>query len=198
MYSAAYSPDGKHVASASGDTTGATGDNGCLERWVRDSVGKSLSERRAHEGRVRCQAVVRGEACGEPFSDSDLGKLLPAGLFHTYLEKRQDVLKEQLREEIEAEAEKRRTAKKLEEVQRMNEEATQRMLQQEYPNAVQCPRCGAGPVVPENCYNLETHHGQELRGGGRVSNACPACGFFDRDRGNWARWDGRLRGSGAA
>ena len=48
VYSAAYSPDGKHVASAWGDTTGATGDNGCLERWVRDSVGKSLSERRAH------------------------------------------------------------------------------------------------------------------------------------------------------
>ena len=63
---------------------------------------------------------------------------------------------------------------------------------------MQCPRCGAGPVVPENCYNLETHHGQELQGGGRVSNACPACGFFDRDRGKWARWDGRLRGGGAA
>ena len=144
-----------------------------------------------------CTVASRGDACGAPFSDSDLGKLLPAGLFHTYLDRREDVIKEQLREEFEAEAEKRRTAE-LEEVQRMNEEATRRMLQQEYPNAVQCPRCGAGPVVPENCYNLETHHGQELRGGGRVSNACPACGFFDRDRGNWARWDGRLRGGGAA
>ena len=169
----------------------------CLQQWVRDSVGKSLSERREHEGRVRCTADVRDNACGAPFSGSDLGKVLPAKLFHTYLEKREDVLRAQLREEFEVEAEKRRKAT-LKEEKKMNEELTRRELLQEYPNAVQCPRCGAGPVVPENCYNLETHHGQELQGGGRVSNACPACGFFDRDRGNWARWDGRLRGGGAA
>ena len=62
VYSAAYSPDGKHVASAWGDTTGATGDNGCLERWVRDSVGKSLSERRAHVCTTPCTASATARA----------------------------------------------------------------------------------------------------------------------------------------
>ena len=76
----------------------------------------------------------------------------------------------------------------------MNEELTRRELLQEYPNAVQCPSCGAGPVVPENCYDLEAHHGEALQGGGHVSNACPECGFFDRDRGNWKKWDGQMRG----
>ena len=80
----------------------------------------------------------------------------------------------------------------------MNEEATRRLLLQEYPRAVQCPSCGAGPVVPEACENLASHHGEALPGGGRVSNACPACGFFDRDSRKWEKWDGRMRGGGAA
>jgi hypothetical protein len=65
------------------------------------------------------------------------------------------------------------------------------MLRQ-YPNAVQCPQCSAGPVIPEGCSDLQAHHGQRL-GGGQISNACPACGFFSRRSGDWVRWNGQMR-----
>ena len=71
--------------------------------------------------------------------------------------------------------------------------ATAEYLRREYPNAVQCPRCRAGPVIPENCYDLQAHHGEALPPGrGRISNACPSCGFFSRDRNDWVRWDCQL------
>jgi hypothetical protein len=72
-------------------------------------------------------------------------------------------------------------------------EATAEFMRRQYPNAVQCPRCGAGPVIPENCYNLQTHHGENARGGGQISNACPACRFFSRERGDWVTWNGQMR-----
>ena len=72
--------------------------------------------------------------------------------------------------------------------------ATAEFMRRQYPNAVQCPRCHAGPVIPENCYDLQAHHGETLgRGRGRISNACPSCGFFSRERGDWVRWDGQMR-----
>jgi uncharacterized C2H2 Zn-finger protein len=58
---------------------------------------------------------------------------------------------------------------------------------------VQCPHCGAGPVIPENCHDLQAHHGERARSGGQISNACPACGFFSRERGDWVRWNGQMR-----
>jgi hypothetical protein len=71
--------------------------------------------------------------------------------------------------------------------------ATAEFMRRQYPNAVQCPRCGAGPVIPENCSNLQTHHGENARGGGQISNACPACGFFGRQRDDWDTWNGQMR-----
>ena len=75
------------------------------------------------------------------------------------------------------------------------EAATAQYLRDHYRNAVQCPRCGAGPVIPEQCADLQAHHGETLSRGGRISNACPSCGFFSRNRGDWASWDGLLRRS---
>jgi hypothetical protein len=161
----------------------------CLQRWAEHCMGEDLTTRRAWDGRVRCPV---GGCGAPPFEDPEMARLLPAALFQTYLEKRTDVVKAALWEEFEETEQERRKAD-VARLDAMNEEATRKLLEQEYPNAVQCPKCGAGPVVPENCYNLATHHGDALAGGGRVSNACPACGFFDSDRGNWAKWDGRMR-----
>jgi hypothetical protein len=58
-------------------------------------------------------------------------------------------------------------------------------MRRQYPNAVQCPRCRARPVIPENCYDLQAHHGESSNiGRSRISNACPSCGFFSRERGD--------------
>jgi hypothetical protein len=73
-------------------------------------------------------------------------------------------------------------------------EATAEYMRRQFPNAVQCPRCGAGPVIPEHCYDLQAHHGEMAeQGRGRISNACPACGFFSRERGDWLMWNGQMR-----
>jgi interleukin-1 receptor-associated kinase 4 len=71
--------------------------------------------------------------------------------------------------------------------------ATAEFMLREYPNAVQCPRCSAGPVIPEGCPDLQAHHGERAHHGGQISNACPACGFFSRERGDWVRWNGQMR-----
>jgi hypothetical protein len=68
--------------------------------------------------------------------------------------------------------------------------ATAEFMRRQYHNAVQCPRCRAGPVIPEKCYDLQAHHGESSSSGsGRISNACPSCGFFSSERGDWVRWD---------
>ena len=56
----------------------------------------------------------------------------------------------------------------------------------------QCPECGYGPIIRNNCYNLLTHHGQQRHGEGRASNACPSCKFFSADASNWDPWDGTV------
>jgi hypothetical protein len=67
--------------------------------------------------------------------------------------------------------------------------ATAEFMRRQSPTAVQCPRCHAGPVIPDNCYELQAHHGESSSSGrGRISNACPGCGFFSRERKDWVRW----------
>jgi len=60
-----------------------------------------------------------------------------------------------------------------------------------FPNSYQCPRCGCGPIDHAACDNLKTHHG-ERRAGVKVSNACPACGWFSSELADWLPWDGSL------
>lgn len=60
-----------------------------------------------------------------------------------------------------------------------------------FPNSYQCPRCGCGPIDHAACDNLKTHHG-ERRAGVKVSNACPACGWFSSELADWLPWDGTL------
>lgn len=60
-----------------------------------------------------------------------------------------------------------------------------------FPNSYQCPRCGCGPIDHAACDDLKTHHG-ERRAGAKVSNACPACGWFSSELADWLPWDGTL------
>jgi hypothetical protein len=43
-------------------------------------------------------------------------------------------------------------------------------------------------------YRAAQDHGEPFpRGRCRISNACPSCGFFSKERGDLVRWDGQLR-----
>ena len=58
------------------------------------------------------------------------------------------------------------------------------------PNARQCGRCSYGPVVPEACSNLASHHGELRRGQAvPVDNSCPRCGWFVEDSSQWPTWE---------
>ena len=74
------------------------------------------------------------------------------------------------------------------------EAASAEFLRRQYPNARMCPRCRCGPVINENCFDLQAHH-NEASGRGRISNACRQCGFFTRDWNRWLPWDGVMRGN---
>ena len=58
--------------------------------------------------------------------------------------------------------------------------------------AHQCAACGFGPIDHAGCGDLEAHHGEEHAPGVAVSNACPRCGWFAEDIGEWPAWDGTV------
>ena len=61
--------------------------------------------------------------------------------------------------------------------------------------AYECPRCGCGPITHVNCTDLRAHHRDRARSGrGRISNACPHCGWFSANISDWPRWTGERVG----
>jgi hypothetical protein len=54
---------------------------------------------------------------------------------------------------------------------------TQEILRSLFPNSYMCAKCNFGPVEHHHCADLRSHHGEEI-GAGRISNACPKCGWF--------------------
>jgi serine/threonine protein kinase len=156
-----------------------------------------LARHREQGGRIIC--VQQG--CVAPYAESALARVLPDALFREYRAAQDAVVEQRLFEELQQRFQEqlevaRREFENANHVARAEQgaAATAEFMRRQYPDAVQCPRCSAGPVIPENCYNLQTHHGESSRSGrGRISNACPSCGFFSRERGDWVRWDGLLR-----
>jgi len=156
-----------------------------------------LARHRAQGGYIVCVQ----QDCGAQYAEPALARVLPDALCRRYRAAQNAVVEQRLFEELQQgfqeqiEAE-RREFENANNVVRQGAAATAEFLRRQYPNAVQCPRCHAGPVIPENCYNLQTHHGESSSSGrGRISNACPGCGFFSRERGDWVRWDGHMRGA---
>ena len=175
----------------------------CAPREVQRILGEaqeeetSLARHRAHGGRIKCVLPD----CEAMYAESTLARILPDELFREYRAAQDAVVEQRLFEELQQRFQEQLAAAK-EEFESANRAtraahdaaATAEFMRRQYPNAVQCPRCHAGPVIPENCYDLQAHHGETLpRGRGRISNACPSCHFFSRERGDWVRWDGQLR-----
>jgi serine/threonine protein kinase len=158
-----------------------------------------LARHRAQGGRILCVQ----KDCNAPYAESALARVLPDGLFREYRAAQDAVVEQRFFEELQQRFQEqleaaRREFENANDVARAEQgaAATAEFMRRQYPNAVQCPRCRAGPVIPENCYDLQAHHGESSSSGrGRISNACPSCRFFSRERGDWVRWDGQMRGS---
>ncbi|CAK9065164.1 unnamed protein product [Durusdinium trenchii] len=89
-------------------------------------------------------------------------------------------------------AESRQRQAESRQATRREEAASAEFLRRQYPNAKMCPRCRCGPVINENCFDLQSHH-NEASGRSRINNACQQCAFFTRDWNEWLQWDGVLR-----
>ena len=141
------------------------------------------------------------EGCEAPYAESALARVLPDALFREYRAAQDAVVEQRLFEELQQRFQEqleaaRREFENANHVARAEQgaAATAEFMRRRYPNAVQCPRCRAGPVIPENCYDLQAHHGESSSSGrGRISNACPSCRFFSRSRNDWVSWDGQMR-----
>jgi len=156
-----------------------------------------LERHREQGGRIKC---VQPD-CDAVYAEPALARVLSDELFVQYRAAQDAVLEQRLFTQLQqrfqvdlasAKAEFKRAGTVARTAQ--DAAATAEFMRRQYPNAVQCPRCSAGPVIPENCYDLQAHHGEHAQGGrGRISNACPACQFFSRERGDWVRWNGQMR-----
>ena len=136
---------------------------------------------RARGGLIKCVQ----DGCPGTYADSDLMLHLPARTAQRY-RREQDGVARYRRATTQAQVEGRQHAAA----------ATAEYVRMHYRNAVQCPRCGAGPVIPERCSDLQAHHGEAAANGGQINNSCPGCRFFSRDRADWHPWDGHMRGDG--
>jgi len=156
-----------------------------------------LERHREQGGRIKC--VQPG--CDAMYAEPALARVLSDELFVQYRAAQDNVVEQRLFTQLQQRFQVDLASARVEfecigTVARTAQDAaaTAEFMRRQYPNAVQCPRCSAGPVIPENCYDLQAHHGEHARGGrGRISNACPACQFFSRERGDWVRWDGQMR-----
>jgi hypothetical protein len=154
-----------------------------------------LERHRTQGGRIKC---VRPD-CEALYPETGLARALTDDVFRQYRAAQDAVVEQRLFGQLqwrfqqqlaESRAEFHRSSCAAQAAQ--DDAATAEFMRRQYPNAVQCPSCGSGPVIPENCCDLQAHHGESTRGG-RISNACPSCGFFSRERGDWVRWNGQMR-----
>jgi serine/threonine protein kinase len=155
-----------------------------------------LARHREQGGRIKC---VQPD-CEAAYPEPALARVLSDDLFRQFRAAQDAVVEQRLFDQLQHRFQEELAAVRAE-LERGNSQArtqqdaaaTAEFMRRQYPNAVQCPRCGAGPVIPENCYDLQAHHGERARGGGQINNACPACEFFSRERGDWVRWNGQMR-----
>jgi len=162
---------------------------------LHEPSGAQLARHRARGGAVQC---VQPE-CSALYDEQALARILPPDIFSAYRAAQHEVVEQRLFTQLQTRFQNdialvRATFGRESSTSRgeHDAQATAEFMQRQYPHAVQCPQCGAGPVIPENCPNLETHHGQ-ASGRGRISNACPSCQFFSRERSAWVPWDGKMR-----
>ncbi|CAE8641489.1 unnamed protein product [Polarella glacialis] len=185
---------------------------GCLDSYVEEELSmlmasaEALARHRASGGLMPCPAckdvAVRApNDAGSFYEDLQLYQGLSKEVFRGYSAAKDQATEDRIWKD-QQELFNIKLAKLQEEYRRRgvaqlaaeNEAATLQFLRRSCPNAVQCPSCGLGPVLPEGCFDLGSHHGEARARGGFVSNACRGCGFFSRERSAWARWDGNMRG----
>ena len=161
-----------------------------IERATSDDA--LLQQYRGRGGRIKFVSP----SCTHCYTDASLASALPDEGFHMYRAAQDQAVEHRIFLDLQQRFQSQ-LAEGLAEaavVQAEREEAsTAEFSRRQYPNAAMCPRCRHGPVLMEGCFDLRAHHGDVRAGGGRISNACPQCGFLAHDRNQWLPWVGELR-----
>mmetsp|Transcript_135519 Transcript_135519/g.432536 ORF Transcript_135519/g.432536 Transcript_135519/m.432536 type:complete len:169 (-) Transcript_135519:276-782(-) len=158
-----------------------------------------LEKHRARGGHIPCfrNTSAFDPRCTAVLSDGELARTLSDEIFVRYRQSQNEVVENRIWQEH-----NERFQQELARIQRQQQidsgregdEASAEFMRRQYPNARMCPTCQFGPVINENCADLQAHNGQaQSRGRSRINNACGQCGFFTRDWNQWAQWDGVLR-----
>jgi len=74
--------------------------------------------------------------------------------------------------------------------------AKQRVLEEQFrqamPDALQCPKCGWGPLDYTGCDVVRYHQGERVVGASIIDNRCRGCGFLASNKGEYMPWNGVL------
>lgn len=170
-----------------------------LDGIDEDETDSLLAEHRTLGGHIPCVRYARSfnPPCQAVYTDGELARTLHESLFVRYRQRQVEV---ERHNRFLQEVEDHRIALELDrgfrrEDARLRAEqahaASADCVRRTYPHARMCPRCGAGPVINQNCPDLAAHHGQ-ASSHSQISNACPSCGFFSADWNQWLPWDGVL------
>lgn len=160
-----------------------------------------LEDHRTRSGLVPCVHANPAfqDPCAAHYTDQALARALPNDVFVGYRAAQDATTENRLWQHFNQrfQEEVLHAQQQLERQQAAHREerASTDFLRRQYPNARMCPQCRCGPVINENCFDLQAHHNQ-ASGRSRISNACRQCGFFTRDWNQWLPWDGVIRGNG--
>jgi hypothetical protein len=171
--------------------------NGCFGNYVKTEAEQAQDHPdllRQREGKVCCP-----DGRHEPaYTEQQIARHVTDEVYTLHDQARQQVVRQGEFEAAQAQmqVEIRRMADQIRRSGGANvgpsPEVLARQLQQQMPNARMCGQCSFGPVDHQACWDLGAHQGEQVRGGGRINNACARCGWFSRDINDWPRWDGRL------
>jgi len=163
---------------------------GCAPSMVQtflERVNESdtlLEQHRARGGHIPCfrNTSAFDPRCTAVLSDGELARTLSDEIFVRYRESQNEVVENRIWQDH-----NERFRRKLARIQsqhqiesgRRGDEASAEFMRRQYPNARMCPICQFGPVINENCADLQAHNGEARSGGrSRINNACGRCGFF--------------------
>ena len=161
-----------------------------------------INNQNGTNGEIYC--TMRTEANGEncckacQFSSYQIAQCVDSETFSKYLEAIIYVSNNKLEKELLTKHSKDilelKTKSNSLEIERKNRQILQEQLQKEFPDALQCRRCGFGPIISTGCWDLETHHNHTFGYGRntRINNSCPRCGWFTREKKEWQKWNGIL------
>eukprot|EP00913_Durusdinium_trenchii_P023727 g22285.t2 len=113
--------------------------------------------------------------CSRHYTDQSLARALPDEIFVGYRAAQDDVTENRIwhqhNQRFQEEVSRMQRQLEGEQATKREEAASTEFLRRQYPNAKMCPRCRCGPVINENCFDLQSHHNEASSLASKVKDA---------------------------